>query len=252
MSPQRGNPFVDRFMARVSTSFGEVLFETLPDVQFFVKDARGRYVKVNQSLKDNYLMVDDLEIIGLTDHELFPHYLADNYVRDDQQVFHGASIRNRIELVGRYDGTASWSITSKTPLRSAKGQIIGLAGITRDLAKTSSSVLPYQRLNAVTRYIEQNYEGEISLEVLAEVAELSVRSLQRKFQAVFRITPSQYVARLRIIKASKLLATTDTSIAMIAAATGFSDQSHLARRFTSAVGETPSDFRKRHHQANEN
>jgi len=175
MSLQHGNSFVDRFMARISPSFGDVLFETLPDVQFFVKDARGRYVKVNQSLKDNYLMADDQEIIGKTDHALFPHYLADNYVRDDQQVFRGALIRNRIELVGRYDGTAAWSITTKTPLRTAKGQIIGLAGITRDMGKTSLTVLPYQRLDAVTRYIEENYDGKISLEVLAEIAKLSVR-----------------------------------------------------------------------------
>jgi len=251
MPQQHEKSFVDRFMKRVSTSFGDVLFETLPDVQFFVKDTRGRYVKVNQSLKDNYLMADDLEIVGKTDHELFPHYLADNYVRDDKQVFHGASIQNRIELVGHYDGTASWSITTKTPLCSNKGQIIGLAGITRDLQKTSSSVLPFQRLDAVTRHIEENYECDISLETLAKVAKLSIRSLQRKFRAVFRITPSQYVARLRIIKASKLLATTDMPIVMIAASTGFSDQSHLTRKFVSAVGETPSAFRKRHYQTND-
>ncbi len=249
MPPQHGFPFVDRFMKRVSTSFGDVLFETLPDVQFFVKDASGRYVKVNQSLKDNYLMADDLEIIGKTDHEIFPHYLADNYVRDDKQVFDGASIQNRIELVGRYDGSASWSITTKTPLCTSKGQIIGLAGITRDLEKTSSSVLPYQRLDAVTRYIEENYHSEVTLETLAKLAKLSIRSLQRKFRSVFRITPSEYLLRVRIIKASKMLATTSTPIASIAAATGFSDQSHLTRRFVSAVGETPRSFRKRHHSA---
>jgi len=154
-------------------------------------------------------------------------------------------------LVGRYDGTMAWSITTKVPLRTARGKIIGLAGITRDLGKTSSSVLPYQQLDAVTRYIEENYDGEISLKVLAKIAKLSVRSLQRKFQSVFRITPIQYVARLRIIKASKLLATTDTPIATIAAATGFSDQSHLTRKFVLAVGETPSAYRKRHYHTND-
>lgn len=242
------NSFLECEMAKISPFLGDVLFETLPDIQFFVKDALGRYVKVNQALKDNYLMADDNEILGKTDYELFPHYLADNYVQDDKQVLRGTLIQNRIELVGRYDGTATWSATTKTPLRTAQGRIIGLAGITRDMGKTSSTVLPYQQLDEVTRYIEEHYGERISLDELANIAELSVRSLQRRFHSVFRFTPSQYIMRIRIIKASKLLATTNTPIAAIATTTGFSDQSHLTRTFVDSVGETPSNFRKKYHR----
>jgi len=235
-------------MAKVSPFMGDVLFESLPDIQFFVKDSKGIYVKVNQALKDNYRMSGDDEILGKSDLELFPNYLADNYIRDDQQVLLGSNIQNRIELVGRYDGTAAWSSTTKTPLRNSNGQIIGLAGITRDMGQSSMAVLPFQRLAVVTQFIEENFGQPISLEELAELAELNVRSLQRKFQATFRMTPSRYITRVRVIKASKLLATTDLPIAAIAAATCFSDQSHLTRTFANVVGETPGAFRRRYHR----
>jgi len=246
MSTTCHTSFAEHFITRVSHSFSDVLFDDLPDVQFYIKDARGRYVQVNRVLKENYMMTDDREIISKTDHELFPHYLADNYVQDDQQVFQGATIRNRIELVGRYDGTAAWSSTTKTPIRSRNGKIIGLAGITRDLGKMSSAVLPYQELSEVTRYIEANYSEVISVVTLARLVHVSPRSLQRKFLSVFRMSPLQYVRRVRIHKASRLLVASDKSINAIAACTGFSDQSHLTREFARCLGTTPKAYRKRY------
>ncbi|MDC0934968.1 AraC family transcriptional regulator [Pirellulales bacterium] len=239
--------FAQRFLSRVANSYRFELFDVLPDVQYFVKDARGRYVEVNQALKSNYLMSGDDEIIGKTDHELFPHHLADSYVADDRQVLQGKVIRNRVELVGHYDGTASWSITTKVPLETKNGQIIGLAGITRDVGKTSSTVSEFQELQTATAYIEENFSNEISVEKLAEVAGFSPRSLQRKFQSAFRISPTQYVRRVRINKASNLLVSSDLTISAIAASTGFADQSHLSREFARSVGATPKEFRKRYY-----
>ncbi|NOY42635.1 MAG: AraC family transcriptional regulator [Planctomycetes bacterium] len=239
--------FVDRFMARIMHSYSNVLFEELPDVQFFMKDTRGRYVQVNHVLKENYMMADDRDIISKTDYQLFPQYLADNYVQDDQQVFQGVTIRNRIELVGRYDGTAIWSSTTKTPIRSRHGNVIGLAGISREIGKMSSMVLPYQELASVTRHIEANYSQAITVVEMAKIAAISPRSLQRKFHVAFRMSPLQYLRRVRISEASRLLATTGTPISTIAADTGFADQSHLTRAFVDAVGKTPGAFRKRYH-----
>lgn len=238
--------FVDRFLKRASHTFSSVLFDELPDVQFYMKDLQGRYVQVNQVVKENYLMSDDREIIRKTDHQLFPRYLADHYVQDDQQVLQGATIRNRIELVGRYDGTTAWSRTTKTPVRSRNGRIIGLAGMTRDLGKMSATVLPYQELSAATRYIDLHHGEVISVAVLARIAHVSPRALQRKFQKVFRMSPLQYVRRVRISKASRLLASSQKSIKAIAACTGFSDQSHLTREFVRCVGATPRAYRMRY------
>ena len=248
MADASRDTFVERFLRRVANPYGHALFDVLPDVQYFVKDSRGRYVQVNQALKNNYLISSDEEIIGKTDHELFPHHLADNSVSDDRQVLQGKIIRNRIELVGHYDGTASWSITTKVPLESKEQQIIGLAGITRDVGKTSSTISQFQELQSVTQYIEENYASDISVEKLATVAGLSPRSLQRKFQAAFRISPTQYVRRVRINKASDLLVNSDQTISAIAACTGFADQSHLSREFVRSVGSTPKQFRVQYNQ----
>jgi AraC-like DNA-binding protein len=235
------------FFDSVSNPFGDTLFDALDDVQFFVKDAKGRYMKVNRALRDNYLMSDDSEIIGRTDHELFPGYLADNYVRDDRQVLRGVAISKRIELVGRYDGTSYWSQTSKVPLLSQANQVVGLAGVSCDLGQSSLTVRPYQKLSPATDYIEQNYGAPISMAQLASLCDVSSRSLQRRFRKLFRMTPGEYVRRVRINKASFLLAHSDLPIAAIASSCGFADQSHLTRDFSRMLGETPRSFRTKHH-----
>jgi len=65
----------------------------------------------------------------------------------------------------------------------------------------------------------------------------------RAFKQSEGVTPHSYVLERRIERAQKLLAGTDIPLSRIALATGFSDQSHLARHFRARVGIAPSAFR---------
>jgi AraC family transcriptional regulator len=59
-------------------------------------------------------------------------------------------------------------------------------------------------------------------------------------------TVSEYVRRLRLEFAVDAIVNRKSSLAEVASAAGFSDQSHLTRTFRSYFGMTPSDYRKLH------
>ena len=66
----------------------------------------------------------------------------------------------------------------------------------------------------------------------------------RSFSAEVGMPPHVYQLRRRIAAAKRLL-TGGATIADVAAATGFADQSHLTNRFKAVVGVTPGAFRKK-------
>jgi transcriptional regulator GlxA family with amidase domain len=59
------------------------------------------------------------------------------------------------------------------------------------------------------------------------------------------MTPLDYLRTVRVQAAQRMLAGTTTSIAAIAADTGFTDQSHFTRRFRQSTGLTPAAYRRR-------
>ena len=60
------------------------------------------------------------------------------------------------------------------------------------------------------------------------------------------VTPSRYLASLRVNRARHLLETTDLSISDIAQTCGFYDHSHFVRVFRRERGVTPGEYRQQH------
>jgi AraC family transcriptional regulator len=65
----------------------------------------------------------------------------------------------------------------------------------------------------------------------------------RTFRRAFGASPGDYVRARRLERAARLLEDTDLSVATIAAACGFTDQSHLTRWFHARFGSPPARFR---------
>src|SRR5438105_4205177 len=86
------------------------LFSHIQDLQFWIKDRQGRYVRVNRGFLLNYSLERPEQVLGKTDYDLSPIHLADQYRLDDARVLRGETILGRIELVGRFDHTAVWSV----------------------------------------------------------------------------------------------------------------------------------------------
>jgi AraC-like DNA-binding protein len=103
--------------------------------------------------------------------------------------------------------------------------------------------LPPGALRRVKEYIDSNLEASIDLAALADTAGLSMFHFARAFKQSEGITPHGYLLERRVARAQELLITSNLSLSEIAHASGFSDQSHLARHFRSRVGVSPSMFR---------
>jgi len=100
--------------------------------------------------------------------------------------------------------------------------------------------LPPRALRRVREYVEAHLDETISLEVLAGIAGLSMYHFARAFKQSESVTPHEYVVQRRVQHGLELLAGTQLPLSEIALASGFSDQSHFARRFREHVGVTPS------------
>jgi len=94
-------------------------------------------------------------------------------------------------------------------------------------------------------FIHQNYPHDLTLRRIAAAAHLSPFQLTRLFKRTLGVSPYQHVLQVRVNNASSLLAagTGRRSLAEIATAVGFSDQSHLTRHFKRITGVTPRQFR---------
>jgi len=134
---------------------------------------------------------------------------------------------------------------TKIPLFSDRGDVIGLAGLMRDVHRAGAVLRPYEAMTPVLQYITENYRDSISLGDLAAVAGMSVRRLERRFKALFHVTPLAYINLYRVRKACVLLRNTDDAITNIALAVDFYDSSHFVRQFRRFMGMTPTEYR--HH-----
>jgi AraC-like DNA-binding protein len=227
------------------------LFDSVKDALVWIKDRDGRYCWVNRAFLINYTMdrprsetvagADD--VVGKTDYDLSPAFLADQYRLDDEQVLTGKRIVNRIELVGQPDGLTVWNVTNKIPLADSDGVIIGTAGITQRLDLPSWEMLPATEFRPLLAYLRDHYHEPITNQQLARLAHMSIRAFERKFRGSFHVTPQKYLRKLRLSMASRALVYTNQPLANVALKCGFVDQSHFAREFRRHFGRTPRDYR---------
>lgn len=105
-----------------------------------------------------------------------------------------------------------------------------------------------QRLPAVERaihYAREHLKEELDVDALARVAGLSRHHFSRLFAASEGMGPGEYLARLRLRQAVRLLQTTDMAIKNIAADCGFSDANYFSKAFRKAYGLSPQSLRSR-------
>lgn len=225
--------------------FTEALFDVMPDVVFFVKDLKGRYVVVNQTLATRCGHKSKQALLGKTTTELFPATLAISYDEQDQQVLSGEKeFHEQLELHLYPDCDPGWCLTHKIALRDAHKNIIGLTGISRDLAMPDQRHPVYHRIAAAVRHIHAQYSDAIQMADLAQISQLSVAQIERYFQKIFSLTPRQMIIKVRLDNASAMLAEQGRSITDIACACGYQDHSAFSRVFKATVGMTPSEYRE--------
>ena len=244
-------------LPRLPLALLERLFDTLPDVVFFAKDPDGRYTHANQTLLDRLRLTKRAQLVGRRTDELFPGGLGDRYRQQDEAVLRGGpEIVGQLELHLYPNRAPGWCLTHKLAWREpsrAGGRrcdaIVGLVGLSRDLATPGlSHATPpatYARVARVVERLQHDYAEPLQIGALARAAGLSIAQLERHVTQLYRVTPRQLLARIRLDAALSLLAG-DTSIAAIAHACGYADHSAFARQFRRSTGVSPSAYRELH------
>ncbi len=69
----------------------EALFDAIPSVLFFAKDAQGRYTHVNQTMLRRLGVRSRAEVIGKRADEVYPAGMSATYVEQDARVLAGAA-----------------------------------------------------------------------------------------------------------------------------------------------------------------
>ncbi|PWJ57978.1 AraC-like DNA-binding protein [Dyadobacter jejuensis] len=99
-----------------------------------------------------------------------------------------------------------------------------------------------ERLNNIYHYVLGNFEKEITLQEISNVANLSVNSFCRYFKTKTNKTFSNFLLEVRVGHACKLLIETDLNISQICFESGFNNLSNFNRYFKKIAGKTPSQY----------
>ncbi len=235
-------------LLRIGAAAPEVieLFDYLEDLPLWMKDVAGTYQWVSVSFILNFGLKTREEVIGHSDYDLCGEALAHQYRIDDERVLRGERILSRVELVGRFDHTARWCVTSKIPLHDAHGNVVGTAGVTRPLPAQGKGTPADSPLSEAIRFVSQHFAEPITNQELAKACGLSVRAFERQFRAMYQSSPHDYVRQMRVRMSCSALVFSKKSLADLASAFGFADQSHFAKEFRRIMGDTPREYRARY------
>ncbi len=211
---------------------------------FCLKDASGTYLTANDAFVRRTGKRSLRHVVGCRAGDLFPTVLAASYEAQDRAVFtSGQPVRFQLETISDADGTEAWYLTNKVlvdgPDRGSA--VLAVISVEAQLPKRTSPT--GSGLRAAIDHSRVHFNEPLRIEELARLATMSLAQFERAMRKALGVTPKQFVQRLRSDHAATLLATTEASIAEVASACGYYDQSQFTRLFRSATGLTPGSYR---------
>lgn len=100
------------------------------------------------------------------------------------------------------------------------------------------------RFEPIIKYIDRNYQKQIKIKQLADMAFLQSTYFSNTFAKHFGVAPQRYICQVRINKAQHMLEHEDLPIKEIAAQVGYDDELYFSRLFKNYVGIPPTVYRQ--------
>lgn len=121
-----------------------------------------------------------------------------------------------------------------------------LTQLLNELANAAFKAPPYQEewIVKILRMFRSDNKRMYSLQELADIAQLSVRTLGNKFKKITGQTPYQYQLNIKLDTAKQQLSTTNQTIQEIASNLGFCDAYQFSRMFKKRFGLSPANYRR--------
>jgi AraC-like DNA-binding protein len=123
--------------------------------------------------------------------------------------------------------------------------LLEMRSVIQDYGSQDSKIV-YKQLESTIDFMEQNIARDMSLSEIADHINVSPQYLCRIFKQKLKISPYEYLIRLRIHKAKEMLINEDALVKDILEYTGFRDASYFTAVFKRYEGMTPAQFRHIH------
>jgi len=153
------------------------LMEYLPH-QVFIKDDTGRIADASAAAAEEYGFTRE-QMIGLTDHELFPPAHADELWAEEKEIMETEEpVINKIDHFVDDRGRDRWMSTTKAPRYDSDGDVVGIIGTTREVTEQHRQEEMMNALHAASRELvatETRREiAEIAVDIAEEIPDLPV------------------------------------------------------------------------------
>ncbi len=157
------------------------LIDSVPDLITF-KNERSEFLGCNKAFTE-YVDLQEQELIGKTDFDLFPQEIAEFYREKDKAMLDAGEAKRNEEWIHYVDGRRVLLDTLKTPFFSSEGEVLGLIGISRDIT---------ERKESEARILNQQQFLETVIDAVADPVlvideDYQIRICNKKAQLVFKL-----------------------------------------------------------------
>lgn len=195
-------------------------------------------------------------------HDMVHFYISERWVSDLATEIYGVDgdavqLRDAAfhadEAMARFAVTMHGRLRDPEPMAAAElNAIANLVGahLLRRYSNLASRApagrdrkLSDAQLHAVSEYVRAHLDAPLRLSDMAAVAGMGQFRFARAFRAATGESPHRHITQLRIAQAQNLLTGTDLPLSDVAAAVGFSSQSHMTHAFQRMFSISPGRFR---------
>jgi PAS domain S-box-containing protein len=130
----------------------------------WLKDRKGRYMLINRRFEEVFHVRRE-SVVGKTDHDVFPVYLADGFRANDKRVLRDRRALELEEQVSQADDGDLAFITVKFPLFDESGEPYGVCGISTDITsrKRAEQELKESK-DRIGQIIDRALDGFVSMD----------------------------------------------------------------------------------------
>lgn len=188
---------------------------------------------------------------------VFPVYKREKVVGIISVGSYQGSLEKRSQFAGKY-GFYEEKLENlgETSLKSEIPPMKRIKTILEPLSAMLTLLMEHNERNAdiygkVLSILHTEYTKRLTIGEIAEKCHYSKAFISRRFQEKSGMTVNQYLNRLRMEKAQKLLMESEMKIEDVAASVGFSDANYFIAFFSKTYGTPPGQYRKKHNAKNE-
>jgi AraC-like DNA-binding protein len=162
-----------------------------------------------------------IQIVGQTLNEVSEIMLQLPYLESFERMLHFFKL---MDIIGKSDSNIQLASKEYMKMRFTTGN---------------------RRIAAIHDYLMNNYREEVDLKRLAALVSMAEGSLCRFFRMHMGMTIFEYLNKIKVELACKLLMDPDLKIVEVCLDSGFNNLSHFNKQFRKTTGVTPKEYRKR-------